>query len=96
MCYVMKTNLSMILRKFLFFVEFEPSDFYKKNSYIKNSVYICVVSVPLRNNVFYLYLAVPKKRLHTELLDSMTTPFEIKRSLVQSGNTQKNGFGEIF
>ena len=55
-----------------------------------------IVSVPLRNNVFYLYLAVPKKRLHTELLDSMTTPFEIKRSLVQSGNTQKNGFGEIF
>ena len=48
-----------------------------------------IVSVPLRNNVFYLYLAVPKKRLHTELLDSMTTPFEIKRSLVQSRNTQK-------
>ena len=30
-----KTSLSMILRKLLFLVEFEPSDSYKKNSYKK-------------------------------------------------------------
>ena len=33
----------MILRKFLFLVEFEPSDSYKKNSYKKKTVYAIVI-----------------------------------------------------
>ena len=70
----------MILRKFLFLVEFEPSDFYKNNSYKKTQcIYDCISSSQKQCFLFIF-------------LDSMTPPFEIKRSLVQSLEIHKKWF----
>ena len=76
-----ETSLSMILRKFLFLVEFKPSDFYKNNSYKKTQciIYDCISSSK-KQSVLFIFL------------DSMTTPFEIKRSLVQSLEIHKKWF----
>ena len=62
----------------------------------KNSVYNMIVSVPLRNNVFYLYLAVPKETTHRTFGFNDNTIQNQKIFRPISGNTQKNGFGEIF
>ena len=64
----------------------------------KSSVYIynMIVSVPLRNNVFYLYLAVPKETTHRTFGFNDNTIRNQKIFRPISGNTQKNGFGEIF
>ena len=38
-------SLNMILRKFLFFEDFEPRDSYKKNSYKKKTVYGEIITI---------------------------------------------------
>ena len=78
----MKTSLSMILRKFLFLVEFEPTVviFIKRILTKKNSVYDCISSSQKQCFLFYIFGFNDNTIRNQKIFGPI------------SGNTQKNGF----